>query len=57
MADVANNTKTLANNILSELNESNAKNFVPCSVTHKFRKKIKPPESNVAINKYIDCIL
>ena len=57
MADAMNNPKILANNKLPELSESNAKNSVPCSVTHKLRKKINPPESSVAINKYIDCIL
>ena len=57
MADAMNITKILANNKLPELSESKAKNSVPCSVTHKLRKKINPPESAVAINKYIDCIL
>lgn len=57
IADTMNNTKTLAKTKLPELNESNAKNLVPCSVTHKFKRKMNPPESAVAINKYIDCIL
>ena len=53
-ADAMNNTKTLANTKLVELSESKAKNSVPCSVTHKFRGKMSPPDSTVAINKYID---
>ena len=51
MADAMNNTKILANNKLVELIESNAKNLVPCSVIHKLKEKISPPDSTVAINK------